>query len=185
MLEHNGKKYARVSDIIRPFSDFGHIDPAVLANKARIGTAVHGLIERDLKGEFVIPEDDEEGYFNSYVKWMSYVKPTFVQFEQRYFCDQLMLTGQIDGLVRMSGEELPLLIDFKTSAHESPITWPMQAHLYSYLLHANDVAAGLRFLFLKLDKYGDLPTAFSYRYDQKINKKCMIAIEKFWQSDKK
>jgi len=185
MLEHNGRKYARVSDIIRPFSNFGHIDPIVLANKARIGTAVHQCIEEDLKGGFAIPEDDEEGYFNSYLKWMAHIKPTFVQFEQRYFCDDLMLTGQIDGLVRLPGEELPILLDFKTSANESPITWPMQAHLYSYLLHVNDVAAGLRFLFLKLDKHGQLPIAFSYHYDQKIHNKCMKSIEEFWNNEKK
>lgn len=185
MLEYNGKKYARVSDVIRPFSNFGHIDRAVLENKARIGTEVHEAIASDISGEFPVVGKDGEGYFNSYLKWKETINPVFSKSEQRYFCDTLMITGQIDSLVFLPGEELPILLDFKTSANESPTTWPMQAHLYSYLLHVNEVPAALRFLFLKLDKYGNLPTAFSYHFDQKIHNKCMSSIESFWENNRK
>ena len=77
MFEYEGKLYARVSDIIRPFCCFGHIDPVVLDNKARIGTEVHKLIADDLDGEFVIPSDETRGYFNSYLRWKKEIKPKF------------------------------------------------------------------------------------------------------------
>jgi len=35
MLERNGKLYARVSDVIRPFTDFAAIDPEVLERKGQ------------------------------------------------------------------------------------------------------------------------------------------------------
>ena len=185
MIEHNGKMYARVSDIIRPFSDFSHISPVVLANKARIGTAVHQVIADDIQGEIPVVDDETRGYFQSYCRWRDEICPTFLYCEKRYFCDKWTITGQIDALVSMTGEPCPLLVDFKTSVTESPITWPMQAHLYLHILLSNGIVPGLRFLFIKLDKNGALPTVFSYNFEQRIHKMCEQAVKSFWENDKK
>ena len=185
MFEHDGKMYARVSDVIRPFCSFGHIDPVVLANKARIGTEVHKLIADDLDDEFVVPTDETRGYFSSYLKWKEEINPIFREWETRYFCNESMLTGQIDAIIQMPNEFAPILLDFKTSVQESPITWNMQGHLYRYLLLKNKINIGDRFLFIRLNKEGLFPFVHSYNFNHVIHNKCLAAIEDFWKSEKK
>ena len=185
-LRYNGKIYGRVSGVIRPFSDFSRIDPNVLANKARIGTEVHAAIADDINGDFGVVGADGKGYFDSYLKWKEALNPVFSQSEMRYFCDDKMLTGQIDCLAYLSsGINLPALIDFKTSAQESKETWEMQAHLYNYLLAKNGITVALTYRFVKLDKNGALPKVFCYLWNDKINSKCMKAIDNFWINGKK
>lgn len=186
MLEHNGKMYARVTEILSSFNDFGHINPDVLANKARIGTDVHKAIANDIEGDFPFVSRECERYFHSYSLWRAALNPTFIQSEQRYFCDIKMITGQIDCLVKFPDKfELPILVDFKTSSAESKETWPMQAHLYRYLLLVNNILVSDRFLFIKLNKFGGLPEVFSYQYDHNIQAKCMQAVHDFWEKNNK
>ena len=176
MIIHNGRQYARVSDILKPFCDFSNIDEAVLNNKARIGTEVHQAINDDICQEFPMVPVAAQGYLDSYFKWKERLLPSFSMAETRLFCDEKMITGQIDTLVKFEGENGLVLVDFKTSAQESPIVWPMQAHLYHYLLIKNGWNVSSRFLFVKLDKNGKLPTVFQYIFDQNVRAKCMDAI---------
>jgi hypothetical protein len=183
VIEFNGKLYARVSEIIRPFTDFGHIDPCVLANKARLGTSVHQAIADYINGDFPSPDPDGVGYFESFLKWEERLNPQFIASEKRYFCEQKMITGQIDCLIHMPGpSDVPKLVDFKTSAQESKETWPMQAHLYHYLLTQNKIDVSHRFLFIKLNKVGDIPEVFEYKFCMNTKAKCMNAIENFWKT---
>lgn len=185
MIEHNGKRYARVSDIIKPFGKYYHINPLVLANKCKIGTLVHEAIADDLEGNFPCLKPDAMGYFNSFLQWKEALSPTFTQSECRYFCDEKMISGQIDCLINLpTGPKLPTLVDFKTSAQESKETWPMQAHLYGYLLYTNGIAVCPRFLFVKLSKNGSLPEVFEYLYDPNTNAKCLSAIDDYWKRHK-
>lgn len=186
MIEHNGKMYARVSDILRPFTDFSNIDPKVLANKARIGTSCHQAIADDIEGEFPSPDADAVGYFESFLKWKEAVSFQCCASEMRYFDDEKMITGQIDAIGQL-GYGTPYLIDFKTSAQESPITWPMQAHLYYYLIQKCRILQGdvaKKFLFIKLNKHGELPQVFEYKYSQNLSAKCMQAIDSYWEKMK-
>lgn len=186
MIEHDGKLYARVSNVIQPFTNFGHIDPKVLANKAKIGTSVHEAIKDDLDGCFPIPCTTGLGYFQSYCKWKEHLNPKVVQSEVRYFCDKKMITGQIDCLIEIPNSmQLPVLVDFKTSHSESREVWKMQSHLYNYLLIENGIDVCPRFIFLKLDKNGKMPEVFQYAYDNEIHKKCMKAVEEFWKKTPK
>lgn len=181
MIERNGKKYARVSDILRPFSNFGHIDPFVLANKARIGTDTHQAIEDDIKGNFPCPPTDAMGYFNSYLAWRTHMEPVFIKSEERYFDDEKMITGQVDAVATFGkSDKLPLLIDFKTSVTESKEVWPMQAHLYSFLLGKNGIKVAPQMLFIKLHPNGVMPTVYLYRWDSNIYAKCAKAVDDFW-----
>jgi hypothetical protein len=185
MIEHNGKLFARVTDILRPFNDFSKIDQKVLENKARIGTSVHEAIAHDIDGTFPCPDSDALGYFESYIKWKAALTPTFSISERRFFCKEKMITGQIDCLINISASiKLPQLVDFKTSAQESKVVWPMQAHLYHYLLSVNGMLAHPKFLFVKLDKHGNLPEVFEYTWSQNTHAKCMNAIDDFWKSRK-
>lgn len=186
MIEHNGKNYARVSDILSPFNDFSKIDPLVLSNKAKIGTAVHQAIADDIEGEFPALDEETIGYFESYESWRFQINPTFLKSEVRYFDDEQMLTGQIDTLIDIPEKSmLPTLVDFKTSAQESREVWPMQAHLYGYLLSQNGIMVAPRYLFVKLNKYGDLPDVFEYVYSSNTYAKCMNAVKSFWKNKNK
>lgn len=186
MIVHEGKNYARVSDILRPFNNFGHIDPSVLENKARIGTSAHQAIADDIAGEFPCPDKDSMGYFKSYEMWRDKVHPTFLQSEKRYFDGYRMITGQIDALITFSEINFfPVLVDFKTSSVESKEVWPMQAHLYALLLATNQIQVSPKYLFIKLDKHGSLPAVYEYSWDRNIHAKCMDAIDSFWQNNTK
>lgn len=185
MIEHNGKMYARVSEILSPFNDFSKIDPSVLANKAKIGSCVHQAIADDIKGEFPAVGEEAIGYFESYEAWRLQIKPTFLKSEIRYLDQDLMLTGQIDALIDIPNKSmLPTLVDFKTSAQESREVWPMQGHLYGYLLFKNGIMVEPRYLFVRLNKYGNLPDVFEYHYSANTYARCMDAVENFWKKNK-
>lgn len=191
MIIKDGKEYARVSEILKPFTDFSHIDPEVLANKCRIGTQVHEAIADEIKGEFPFLRPDSYGYFKSFMIWKSRMDCVFSQSEHRYFSDKYMITGQIDTLIYFYDNfkesidkpsiHLPVLVDFKTSAQEGE-SWCMQAHLYHLLLTENEVNVEPLFLFVKLDKKGDLPKVFQYKFQKNIASKCLNSIAEFWKN---
>lgn len=180
MWEFNGKLYARVSDVIKPYVDFGMVPEDVLNRKAALGTRVHKVIEEEIKGAFPVIAAEESGYFQSFHKWKEALHPLFIETERRYYCDERMITGCVDGVVELAGEKEAVLIDFKTSAQESPISWPMQAHLYHYLITLTGKKLANRVLFLKLDRWGNLPKVYEYPIVQNTMAKCFEAIKTFW-----
>lgn len=181
MIEKENRRYARVSEILDPFFEYRHIDPEILARKAEIGSTVHSAIEYAIKDEFPILDGRAAGYFESFVKWVKALNPDFRASEKRYFCEELRLTGQIDALCMIPGTELPVLVDFKTSAQESKKVWPMQAHLYDYLLEKNGITAARRFIFVRLNKDGKLPAVHNYAFDAGVRATCMDAIRQYWE----
>lgn len=183
MLTHNGKKYARVSEVLQPFVDFGSIDQDTLERKAALGTRVHEALNHEIKGNFPVVGVQEQGYFQSFELWRAAIQPTFLTTEERMYCDQKMLTGCIDALIKLEGEKEAVLIDWKTSVAESPITWPMQAHLYHYLVAASGRRIASRFLFIKLDRHGKLPKVFQYKFDPNLMVKCLQAVDNFWEKE--
>jgi len=184
MWDFEGKKYARVSDVIRPFVDFSHVPVEVLNRKAALGTRVHKAIEQEINGDMAVVGLGEQGYVQSFEQWRAEVEPVFVESERRYYCDEKMITGCIDALVEFKGTDKRILIDFKTSAQESPVTWPMQAHLYHYLASKHHNNLDSRILFLKLDRKGALPKVFIYNFDDNVIRQCMQAIDVFWEKEK-
>ncbi len=181
MIVHNEKRYARVSEVLSCFSDFSHIDPEVLQNKANIGTKVHKAIEDDIGDVFPTLDARTIGYFESYKAWKQETSPKFDKSEQRFYCHEKMITGQIDSLVHYGWSfQVPVMVDFKTSVQESKVVWPMQAHLYAYLLAVNGISVQPRYLFIKLNKFGKLPEVFEYFWDPNIHAKCM---DEFWKKN--
>ena len=188
MYLHEGKLYARVSEVIRPFLDLGKMedDPDYKQNferKGILGTQVHEAIKDELDGLMPVLPPKSRGYFKSWDKWNKAIDPIFVKKETRFFCQRKLLTGCIDALVTLPGDDRPTLADWKTSATESPVTWPMQAHLYYYLLNANGIDVNPRFLFVKLDRYGNLPKVFQYRLDDNLMSRCIEAVDDFWKKN--
>ncbi len=181
MLEHEGVEYARVTEVLQPWTSFGHIDPGVLRRKAELGTAVHEAIYDYLMGDAPVLPVAGYGYLDSFKQWKDALNPEYVLMEQRLYDNELMLTGAIDALVKMPYEDLPVLVDYKTSAQESPTVWPMQAHLYQHLLKVNDRPTADRFLFLRLNKDGKPPKVHIYKWDEYTLEVCLQAVRTFWE----
>ena len=190
-IHHEGKWYARVSSIISSYGDEKFVkaleNPQTkeekrfhknIKDKAPIGSRVHQAIDIFLRDGFAAPGKDGYGYFCSFLKWFEVMNPTIVLLEERYFDDKLMITGQIDGIYRIKGDPFPIIVDYKTSAKESP-TWIMQGHLYNYLCTSQGLQLGDRALFLKLDRESRKPHVFEYKITQNMMNICFDAVEKF------
>ena len=184
MLEKDGKLNARVTEVLQPFVDYSHISRNVLTHKCNIGTQVHEAIHSDILGDFPVINEDTVRYFRSYLGWKETLKPEFVQSEQRYYDESLMLTGCIDTLVKLPGKTVPILVDFKTSAAESP-SWELQAHLYAHLLGVNGVSVMPIYHFVRLNWRGGLPGVCTYKFNPNTRAKCLQAVADFWASHKK
>jgi hypothetical protein len=183
MIDYKEKKYARVSEVLQPYTNFSHIDPVVLQNKCDIGTEVHQAIASDIDDDLPVFSKKGEGYYKSYLKWRDCLNVEFAQSEQRYYDDEWMITGQIDAIITIPDQIGLFLVDFKTSATESAITWPMQAHLYHRILKKNNVHVRLSFNFIKLDKRGNLPQVFTYQWNENVFARCEEAVKKFWKQN--
>lgn len=182
MIVYNGIEYIRVSDVLSQYSDYSKIDPDVLERKRAIGSEVHEAIYADATEGFPLVNDASLGYWASYDLWRIYAEPRYVVNERRYYCDKLQLTGKIDALVLLPGDEFPSIIDFKTCATASHGVWSMQGHMYGYLLRTNGIEISDRYLFLKLDKDGGMPKVCEYWHDDNTLNKCFEAIEHYKQS---
>lgn len=177
--------YTRVSRILGQWDRFGHIDPAVLKAKAELGTEVHKAIQGYHEGN--LPsciEGKAGGYFDSFVEWDTRSGFEVVHSELRLYCDTLKITGAIDALVRLPGSDTLTLIDYKTSAMESPKIWPLQGCFYHYLATVNGHQLNPRILFLKLDKDGNGAKLIEYHYDKKLMNVCLSALNTYrWLND--
>ena len=113
------KKYLRVTDIIKRLC--APLPPDVeLMSKAKglIGTDVHAYIDNYLqqKPVFCSELSREHAYFESWRNWYTLEQPPILLSEQRFYCDELMITGQIDAVMSFNG--MPVLVDYKTSSAE-------------------------------------------------------------------
>lgn len=185
MLEIDGKFYSRVSSILKPLCNFKGIPKHVLENKASIGTRVHEAIKQCVDGQapVALVEVADKGYFHSFEKWRDYFDPVFLESERRYCCDEKRFTGAIDAIVKLKGKEKAVLVDFKTSAQESPIVWPRQGHFYYYLASKTLKELDDRVLFIQLHKDGSMPTIFEYKIKEIIMKECLQRAEDHWKVD--
>lgn len=187
--------YLRVSEVLSRLRDRTNINPLVLADKQDIGTEVHNNIHMDSLGvpaEFNMypvrnpmtgsvnrQEERGEGYFNSYLHWKKENKPLYSIMEQRLYCDNIMITGQIDAL--MIKNKRLCLVDFKCSHTADEEIWEMQGHFYIYLLERNGIETDSDFYFLKLDKSGKKPIVYNFFYNQNILSKCIAEAQKTWE----
>lgn len=186
--ERNIEDYTRVTEVLYPFTNLKTIDPEVLKNAAERGTAVHklcdflayniGIMPGDLENlveSYTIKVDRSafqnqehykkekklvEAYVESFKKW--YVNKKFMNKLNRFFDDDLMITGECDLLYRNDQREL-VLVDLKTPMNESH-TWLLQGSAYSYM--AKKIGHDIQVIeFVKLSRYGEIPKVFTYQED--------------------
>lgn len=176
--------YTRISEILSHLNTYADINPQVLNRKAKIGTEVHESINAFLNDIHLPVSDQAEGYFQSWKFWNELASPTFCFSEERFYDDSLMITGCVDGIITFPYSKSMHVIDYKTSASENQITWPLQATFYHYLASKAGLSVSEKIMFVKLDKSGKSPKIFEYTYTPNLFKKCMEALESFRNSQK-
>jgi len=175
--------YDRVSSVLWHFSGLHKIDPNVLALAANRGTCVHKLIDAYIGGfglhtidslvgnycEDLFPSDGIEELiekekdkvrlmFQSFEKWSA--NKQFIPKPDRFFCDKLMITGELDQIWK-DEHGRNVLIDFKTSYNESK-TWMLQGSAYAHLAELNGHT--IDFIeFVQLSKTGGNPRLYHYQ----------------------
>jgi ATP-dependent exoDNAse (exonuclease V) beta subunit len=153
--------YDRVTAILSAFTRYDHIPEEILRKKADIGTRVHASIEAYNNNLGMIIENDEIApYLESFLKWHHLDKKVVVA-EQRFCCKELKITGQIDMIMDIEGENV--LFDVKTSSsvHKH---YQLQLSAYRYLAGKNGIRIDKQAILL-LNKEGKEPQEF-YVEDQ-------------------
>ncbi len=196
------KGYLRVSEILARLQNFDAIDPEVLDNKAKIGTNVHNAILQDTAGDFPLLETQRaSAYFGSYLMWKKKEKPVFKMQVPRLYCNDLMITGEIDGLIETNRHQSPVLIDWKCSASANEEIWNMQAHFYWYLLERNGITAScneMKWINLRHEKKVEMgplgekivryhplaPKICNFVFNENTLSQCIQEAHKAWEEKK-
>lgn len=180
--------FVRISNILSCFSDFSGIDEYVLENKKNLGIRVHEAINEhiDTYSIFVDLQEQDRGYFESWKSWyendnFSGINREIVHNEVRLYDDKRMITGKIDGIWKKDGALY--LIDWKTSASENKLTWPLQAALYLQLIRKNKLCeCSNTVYFIKLDKNGAEPKECCYEITDFHFKVADWAVKKYFKA---
>jgi len=173
--------YNRVTTILSPFSGLSHVDPDILANACSRGTRVHDACEAIVKGIGLWDIDPEiAGYVKSFEKWWSEGHKVLAV-EKRFYCSELMITGQVDMIIE--AEEGAIILDIKTSSRPSK-TWPLQGSAYAYMAKKSGYdITGIHFL--HLSKHGIKPKIYIYDDHFDLFKKCLDVYRYFFEPKRK
>ncbi len=166
------ENYDRITNILYPFSGLEKIDSAIVAHAAARGTKVHQICEGIIRGLGEIGVDDEtRGYVESFKSWWEKGHDV-VMMEQRFWDDDLKITGQVDLILR-TPEGLAIM-DLKTSYRPSK-TWEAQGTAYAYLAKkaGHDIK---KIYFLHLNKYGKEAKIYEYPVDDSF----FLSIFRVW-----
>ncbi len=157
----NRDDYTRVTTVLYPFSGLKDIDPNILSNAANRGTKVHKICEGIVNGlgEMGI-EDETWGYVQSFKDWWA-KGIEVIKVEERFWHDELRLTGQVDLLINTPTGLA--IVDFKTSSRPSK-TWAAQGSAYAML--AKHAGYDIKHVyFLHLNKHGKAAKMHEYQVD--------------------
>ncbi len=180
MIEKKTREnYLRVTKVLYPFSGLDKIDADVVAHAAERGTKVHQICEGIMQGLGEHGIDDETwGYVESFKKWWE-AGHDIVLMEQRFWDDELQLTGQVDLILRVDGELM--IVDLKTSSKPSK-TWQGQGCAYAYLAKKSGYDVK-RIGFLHLNKHGKEPKLIEYPVDDSFFLTILRVWQHFYQKD--
>lgn len=172
--------YIRVTELLKPWTNFGAIPQEVLYTKAEIGTNVHEAINMHALG-LPLPAltEREQRYFESYLKWEEGDEPTFECAEQRFYHDEFHVTGQIDAIVTFPGRSMGRILDFKTSAKPLPLHWPIQLGWYYMLACKNKLNVSDTAHILQLKDNGSPAKLHTYIIDTRILDICHCIYESY------
>lgn len=147
----------RVTEILKPFTNFDNVPKNTLAKAAVRGTTVHSICAGIAKGNWIGDEliDSEYlGYIKSFKQWSEAQVKEYIVIEKRYVDEDLMYTGQVDYVITGNDDNY-YLVDIKTSATKHK-TYPLQMAAYNGLLNINGINVHSS-LIVYLDKNGEFP----------------------------
>lgn len=125
----------RVTEALKPFTDFSMIRPDVLDYASERGTVIHHACSLHARGAFVLCElwpPDYVGYFYSFRDWFDNYVEKVVAIEIELINGEFGFIGHPDLLCNIQGDWRPTLVDLKTPLAESP-TWKPQLAAYRNL----------------------------------------------------
>ena len=173
--------YIRVSDIIGIYQNYASVPREKLRKSQEIGTVIHDAIENFYKHKFVPIPPSMDGYFRSFIKWISAQElegnlvPVPQIIEERFYCHKLMITGRVDLVTRINDSNV--LVDFKTGSWAHPKIWQLQATFYRYLIPEEFKPD--HFIFLQLDREGEMPTPHMFEYSPDKWEVCEAALKAY------
>ncbi len=177
--EKSRENYLRITNILYPFSGLQNIDVDVLENAARRGTKVHKICEGIASGIGEIGVDDEVwGYIESFKKWWN-LGHEVVLIEERFWNDELEITGQVDFIIKT--ENGLAVVDIKTSSKLSK-TWQIQGCAYAFLAKCQNYDIQNIF-FLHLNKHGKEPKIYEYSVDDSFFLSVFKTYKHFYHKD--
>jgi len=174
------EKFDRVTAVLRPFSDMDKIPQRTLDIAGCRGSVTHKLIDSIILGlgtwmsDFLVEEycdifeldkektQKEKKRVENAIKSFELWRPGkfFLPKPDRFFNDELMITGEIDCLYEDKDRGI-VLVDYKTSGEESR-SWKLQGSCYSWLAKQEHYPIEV-IEFIKLDKdVGTYPEIFTY-----------------------
>ncbi len=169
--------FTRVSEILAQWDRFGHIDPFVLENKQRIGTNVHAMISSKKEGFWFELEEDEQGYYESWQKWVDKIKPTILEAEKRYHNEAFQLTGAVDAIIKV--EEKEIIVDYKTSASPAKKSWALQGGFYHFLAVQERLTLSDEYWFVRLKKDGSCAITTKFTITSDVLEVCFAALRTY------
>ena len=180
--------YTRVSEILQIFQAYSFVDRKRLKIAQDNGTMVHEAIEAYFRGDFIPLDRKRSGYFQSFLRFLEATKVKPLYIERRLYEDQLKITGKIDLLAEIDGQNV--LVDWKTGSWAHVDIWRLQGSFYRYLLESEwmeedgpqmpDI-----FMFVQLDKDGGKPIVYILEYDEADLEVCKAALQCYHYFNKK
>lgn len=175
--------YTRVSDILKAWENWDAIPQETLERKQKIGTEVHEAIHMHNCCLPVMVSPEAEPYFESFLKWKETTGAIITKSEERLYCDEVHITGCPDAIVKMPYEDLPMLVDWKTSSSfTKPMAriWALKGIFYLMLLKYNGVVSlNTRYIFVQLDPDGKRPHVREFFYSEKMLTSAIEALNTY------
>lgn len=126
--------YARVTEILKPYSGLDGIDDRVLARAADRGTRVHDFCELYARNLLIEePDEDCKVYVEAFKEWFDNTVDDVVLIEERLNSPTYRISGKFDLLVKFKGDDALTIVDIKTPQSASK-TWNLQTAAYRILL---------------------------------------------------
>ena len=168
--------YTRVTEALFFCSGLKSIPSEVLKRAALRGEKAHEVVDALINGiGFLNLDTDIAGYIASFEQWG---EKDFIAKPERFYCDKLKLTGEVDGIYKENGKFV--LVDFKTPEKESK-TWQLQLSAYAYLARESGYQID-RVEVIKLDKKGKEPKVFVYEERFDLYLKCLDVYRHFHEN---
>jgi hypothetical protein len=169
--------YLRVTDVLKPYSNFDHIDPKILAKAADRGSRAHRFCELYALNLLLCePDDDCKNYLESFKEWFDTSVTKLLMNEKRINSEKYRLSGKFDMLVILKGDTKATILDLKTPAQTVP-EWQLQTAAYRMLVQDELCVEVDRRVILKLPKEGGKAKTVEYTEHDKDEKRYLNALE--------